>query len=97
MAIKVYKYYEDFRRMGNLTGLFLADEDDVAAAQDQEVYLGEVLGKHSEVIGTIDSRTVVLASEDPAVIFFVDAHLGGSMGINIIQHWKNREEYDEEE
>lgn len=97
MAIKVYAYHQDFGRIGSLSGLFTADEEDVETAMGQEVYLDEVLGKHSEVEGSIDDSTVVLASEDPTVITFVSDALGGGIGVNIIQCWKDKEEWDEEE
>ena len=46
---KLYKFREDFGRMGEVEGLFIADELDVRDAIGQVVYLGEVLGKHSDI------------------------------------------------
>lgn len=46
---KLYRFFEDFGRMGEISGLFIADEKDVKDAIGQTVYLGEVLGKHSDI------------------------------------------------
>lgn len=46
---KLYKFYSDYGRMGDLEGLFIADESDVDAVIGKEIYFGEVLGKHSDV------------------------------------------------
>lgn len=46
---KLYHFYVDYGRMGEIEGLFIADEDEVKRSIGKQVYLGEVLGKHSEV------------------------------------------------
>lgn len=46
---KLYKFYVDFGRQGDLEGLFIAKDTDVKKLMGTEVYFGEVLGKHSEV------------------------------------------------
>ena len=47
---RLYRFEEDFGRMGDLRGLFVADDADVAAAIGKRAYFGEVLGKYSAVV-----------------------------------------------
>jgi len=46
----IYTYYKDFGRLGELEGMFIADHEDLIKLEGKEIYFGEVLGKHSEVI-----------------------------------------------
>lgn len=46
---KLYQFYIDFGRMGEIEGLFIADEDAVKRSIGKHVHFGEVLGKHSDV------------------------------------------------
>lgn len=50
---KLYSFELDYGRMGTLEGLFIANESDFNSMIGQEVYFGEVLGKHSEVFDTM--------------------------------------------
>ena len=52
--MKLYKFHWGVHRMGDLRGVFLAEPEDVASAIGRGVYFGEVLGKHSEIEGTLD-------------------------------------------
>lgn len=62
------KFYFDCGRMGDLEGLFIADKEDIEAAIGKGVYFGEVLGKHSEVYGTLDPGDINIVSEDQSVV-----------------------------
>lgn len=66
--LKLYEYYLDCGRMGSLSGLFVADDAVVEAAIGKRVYFGEVLGKHSEVYGTLDREELTVKSEDQEFI-----------------------------
>jgi hypothetical protein len=91
--MKLYKYSEYFGRMGSLQSVFVSDEDVVnhmrAAGQ---VYLGEVLGKHSEITATIDEKTLRELPESQEVVAFFREHLNGLVGYNIIDSFLNQEE-----
>lgn len=50
----LWKFYWDCGRMGEVSGLFVATEDEINKSIGKEVYFGEILGKHSEVCGTLD-------------------------------------------
>jgi hypothetical protein len=64
MTLKLYRYHEDFGRMGYLSGTFVADDKDVAKVFDDSVYLGEVLGKHSDINAYIDDKTLTILTDD---------------------------------
>lgn len=55
---KLYKFYWDCGRQGEVEGLFIADEKEIQEAIGQEVNFGEILGKHSEVYGTIEQGEI---------------------------------------
>lgn len=50
---KLYKFYSDYGRQGELEGLFIAEEKEVKNIIGKNVYFGEVLGKHSDVEETM--------------------------------------------
>ena len=59
---KLYSFGWDFG-YSEMKGLFIAKEDDVKKLFGKEIYFGEVLGKHSEVVaemgeGDIEERIV---------------------------------------
>jgi hypothetical protein len=66
----VYKFHADCGRMGDLEGIFVQRKDYVQALIDSgvEVYFGEVLGKHSEVCGSIDAKELIMLSEDENIV-----------------------------
>jgi hypothetical protein len=95
MSVKVYKYSENFGRMGQLDSVFVAEESDVARMMGKRVYLGEVLGKHSEVSATITGDTVKVVSDDQAIVeFFVD-HLRGKVGTDVYGAFLDQEADDD--
>lgn len=83
MTLKLYKYFEDFGRMGYLSGVFVADDADVEEAMGEEVYLGEVLGKHSEVTATVSDETIKVLTDDAKFIQKF-SQIGASSGTNPI-------------
>jgi hypothetical protein len=70
MGRAIYKMELDFGRMGELEGIFVADTEDVAKLIEsgKEIYFGEVLGKHSEIISAITSDDLKLVTEDAGFI-----------------------------
>lgn len=47
--LKLYRYFEDYGRMGCLEGLYVADSSAFEALKGKSAYGGELLGKHSDV------------------------------------------------
>lgn len=64
MAEKLYRFHWDCGRMGDVTGIFVADEAKVVEAIGKCVYFGEILGKHSEVQGTLTSDDLTVLTGD---------------------------------
>lgn len=87
----IYKFKFDCRRSGSLSGIFVAGKDDVENIIGKEVYFGEVLGKHSEVYGTIDENEISFVTDDPiAVEIFEKYNL--SSGYNPFRYLRDEEE-----
>lgn len=70
----VFKLHFDCGRSGELTGLFIAEKEQVEWLKQSklEVYFGEVLGKHSEVFGPLDESDITLVSEDESVVKVIE-------------------------
>lgn len=80
MSKKVYKWNWDCGRAGSVEGLFVADEQDVANAVGEHIQLGDVLGKFSDVNGTLEENEFTALTDSLAVIEFVEEH--GPFGFN---------------
>lgn len=64
--LKLYKFFWDCGRQGNIEGVFIAEESDVEKLS--YVYFGEVLGKHSEIGGDLEEKDITIVSEDQELI-----------------------------
>ena len=64
----LYKFYWYYGRMGNVEGFFIADIRDVANAIGKQVCFGEILGKHSDVYGTLSKGDLRVVSCDQNLI-----------------------------
>jgi hypothetical protein len=86
--MKLIKLVLDMRRSSNLEGSFIVDDDEfkwLEALDGQEVYLGEVAGKHSEVFFTFEVSDLEILSQDEREIEIIRRLLGNSFGFK----WKN--------
>ncbi len=103
MMKKLYKfnwggYY------GKLTGVFVAESSDVDDAIGSDVYFGDALGKHSDVMFELTSNMIIECSNDPKFIKkFED--LVGESGYNPLDYlvdeddgdWDAEDDEDEDE
>ena len=64
----LWRFYWDCGRQGEVEGIFKATKEEVDNAIGKDVYFGEILGKHSEVYGTIEEGEITLESDDPLVV-----------------------------
>ena len=64
----LYKFYWDCGRQGDVEGIFKAKKSFVESVIGNEVYFGEILGKHSEVCGDLEDKDLEIISEDPIVV-----------------------------
>ena len=62
----LWKFYWDCGRQGDVDGVFKATKKQVENIIGQEVYFGDILGKYSEVCGTICKEEITLVSDNPA-------------------------------
>lgn len=90
----IYSFYWDCGRVGSVSGLFVAESADIAKAIGKQVYLGEVLGKHSEIYGSLDEPDVTLKSDAPADVEFFE-RLDLVTGYNPLEYINDDEEDDE--
>lgn len=75
----LYEFYFDCGRMGSLEGLFLSTDRKVNSILGQEIYFGEVLGKHSEVYGTIEKNQIKKLDAPEDVIKWLDETFGNTV------------------
>lgn len=97
--LKLYSFYWDCGRMGNLDGLFVAEESEVAKILGKEVYFGEVLGKHSEIYGTVDEEDITVVSDDQEKIEWLIDVIGGAniSGYNPLEYYDPEDDEDSDE
>ena len=84
------QFYWDCGRSGDVEGLFIRAKEDLSKIIGKEVYFGEILGKHSEVYGTINDGDLVVVSEDQSVIkvledIFTDGTISGYNPFEFLQ------------
>jgi hypothetical protein len=95
--LAIYKFHVDCGRMGDLEGVFVAEQDAVKNIIGTEVYFGEVLGKHSEIVKVMTSQHFTEVTTDPRVTeVFVQHDLGS--GFNPFDYiYDGDEDYINEE
>lgn len=92
----LYRMTWDAGRQGTLTGLFTATAEEVKAAIGQRLYFGEVLGKHSEIAGTLEERELQLVTDDEAFVAKFDEY-GCASGYNPLDYLPEQEDEDDSE
>lgn len=65
---KIYEFHWDCGRMGDIQGMFIADDADVERLIGQQIYFGEVLGKHSEISGELEINDLTVMTDDQTFI-----------------------------
>lgn len=96
----LYSFYWDCGRMGDLQGLFVATPEQVENAIGRQAYFGEVLGKHSEISGTVNEKDITLVSDDQEKVKWLLEVTGGFetiSGFSPLQYLEeDYDEYDDE-
>ena len=54
--------------MGEVNGVFVADDAQIADAIGEEVYFGEILGKHSDIAGTLNQDDLEIITDDQVFV-----------------------------
>ena len=94
------QFFWDCGRNGKIDGLFIADKSEIQSAVGKNIYLGEVLGKHSEIYGEIDEGDITVISEDSTVVevllrLFEDGTISGFNPLEYIED--TDEDYTDED
>jgi len=90
--LKLYSFFWDCGRMGEVEGLFVSEPEIVDNAIGKEVYFGEILGKHSEIFGTINEEDLRVESEDQEKISWIVSLLSENIsGFNPLDHIEGEE------
>lgn len=93
MSKVLVRFYWDAGRMGSVEGLFITTKAELNKAYDKYVYFGEILGKHSEVCGTLERSDVEFVSEDQDFIQKLEELLGSDIsGYNPLDYIRDEEE-----
>jgi hypothetical protein len=89
----LWSFNWDCGRQGELEGLFVATEQEVNRLIGKEIYFGEVLGKHSEVSGTIEEGEIKKIDLDIETVEKVTKILGDTWsGYNPFEYLGESEE-----
>lgn len=94
--VAIYKFHIDCGRMGELDGVFSAESADVDALieSEKEIYFGEVLGKHSEIIKVVRKEHLIQITTDAAFIELFDKY-ELSNGFNPFEYLEEEEDENE--
>lgn len=87
----VYRLTWDAGRMGTVKGIFTATDEEVTSAIGREVYFGEVLGKHSEIYGTLEAQEVTLVTDDADFVAAFD-RFKCATGYNPLKYFREDQE-----
>lgn len=70
----IFKLHAECGRQGTLYGLFIAENQQVEKLIESEikVYFGEVLGKHSEIFGSLSDEDIEFITDDQSVVEMVE-------------------------
>lgn len=72
------EFYWDCGRQGEVAGLFVCDKEKLESSYGKQVYFGEILGKHSDVYGTLSKEDITIKSEDQQFIATLEGIIGSS-------------------
>jgi len=82
-----YRFTLDCARFGTLTGVFTAEENDIQSIIGENVYFGEVLGKHSEVSALMEPDMFTKLTDDQDFIAKFD-EFGLESGYNPLDYYE---------
>lgn len=96
---KIYKFEADFGRMGDLEGVFVSTDEKLQELYGKQIYFGEVLGKHSEVILTLGIQHITEVTDDEKFIeLFEQYNLeNGYNPFDYYDEMDDAEDWDEDE
>lgn len=93
--IKLWKFYWYCGRMGSIDGMFLASSKDIEGLIGKRVYFGSVLGKYSEIEGTIKECDFKEIEVDAGTIEALSKYGPTLCGRNPLDYYEEEEEEDD--
>ena len=87
----LWRWSWDVGRSGELESVFTATRAEVEALYGQYIEFGEVLGKHSDVQGTLEEDEFEVLSEDPQLVELFRKYVG-STGHNPLDYYTEDED-----
>lgn len=85
-------FHIDCGRMGELDGLFVTTQAELDTAYGKTFYMGDVLGKHSEISDDLDPSHVTVLTADEEFIEKYLAIVGRDVGVNPLDYIEETEE-----
>jgi predicted RNA-binding protein len=70
--------------MGDVQCIFVEEESVVKNCIGKTVCFGEILGKHSEVVGKLEEEDLTVLTDDQHAIEIIEKYIGSSFGHNPI-------------
>lgn len=61
---KLYRFYWDCGRQGDVEGIFVATIEEIEQAIGKSVQFGEILGKHSNIYGNLELKDLQILTDD---------------------------------
>ena len=90
----LYKFRWLCHSGGSVQGMFVSTENEIYKHLGCDVQFGEILGKHSEVSGTLDLEDLTVISEDQDFIEKFVEVVGSSTGYNPLDYIGDYDEGD---
>lgn len=93
------EFFWNCGRMGVVQGLFTCHKSELDSIIGREVYFGEILGKHSEISGTLNQEDFTIKSEDQEFIQKLEEILGEGtiQGYNPFDYIEDFDDEEEDE
>lgn len=91
MSKILVEFFWDCGRCGELTGLFVTTKEKLESLHGKEAYFGEVLGKHSEISGTLSEDDFTIRTDNQEFIELFD-ELVGDQGFNPLDYVQEDDE-----
>jgi len=104
MSKGLYQFHWDCGRMGEVNGLFITTQEQVDKVVGNDVHFGEILGKHSDVYGTVEANEIKKLDVSSGVCDVLEKAVGratisGYNPIDTYNEWleDNKEEEEDDE
>lgn len=74
----LWKFSWDCGRMGSIESVFPASQEELNTIIGEDIYFGEILGKHSDIHGKLDAEDFTLISSHPVEVLQFVTNIGST-------------------